>query len=88
MKDEILSTKRKKHRFSWVLDETKYLNLGKVEKLRSSCEKEKEKALKKNEIISVRNWSMVEIGLFTGLRVDEMVNLKKKISILMENNPL
>lgn len=76
MKDELIAVKPKKNRFSWVLNETKYLNLGKVEKLRKFCKKVKESALEKNEIIPVRNWFMVDLGLFTGLRVDEMANLK------------
>lgn len=76
MKDELIAVKPKKNRFSWVLNETKYLSLEKVEKLRKVCKKVKESALEKNEIIPVRNWFMMDLGLFTGLRVDEMANLK------------
>jgi site-specific recombinase XerD len=76
MKDELFPGKPKKNRFSWALDETKYLNFEKVNKLRESCEKNRNSALKNNQIIPVRNWFMVELGLFTGLRVCEMVNLK------------
>jgi len=76
MKDELFPGKLKKNRFSWALDETKYLNWKKVKKLRRACEKTKALTLKNNQIIPVRNWFMVELGLFTGLRVCEMVNLK------------
>ncbi|MFH2069322.1 MAG: tyrosine-type recombinase/integrase [Candidatus Omnitrophota bacterium] len=76
MKDELFPGKPKKSRFSWVLDETRYLNFEKVSKLRESCEKARGSALKKKQIIPVRNWFMVELGLFTGLRVCEMVNLQ------------
>jgi site-specific recombinase XerD len=76
MKDELFLGKPKKSRFSWVLDETKYLNWEKVKKLRRVCGRAKDLALKNNQIIPARNWFMVELGLFTGLRVCEMVNLK------------
>jgi site-specific recombinase XerD len=76
MKDELIASKPKKNRFSWVLNETKYLSLKKVEKLRKFCKKVKDLALENNEIIPIRNWFMMDLGLFTGLRVDEMVNLK------------
>jgi len=76
MKNELSGREVKKHRFSWALDEAKYLNLEKVKKLRKSCEREKDRALENDETLPVRNWLMVELGLFTGLRVDEMVNLK------------
>ena len=76
MKHELSGTVAKKNRFSWVLDETKYLNWQQVKKLRRACEKAKNKGIEKNQIIPVRNWFMIELGLFTGLRVNEMVNLK------------
>jgi site-specific recombinase XerD len=79
MKNEhrLYRTKRKK--ISWALDEKKFLSLEKVEKLRSCCKKAKTLALKSgkpSKIVPVRNWFMVELGLFTGLRVEEMANLK------------
>jgi site-specific recombinase XerD len=77
MKSELSGPAPKKSRFSWALDETKYLNFEKVRKLRRACEKRKDKALEKNQTIPIRNWFMIELGLFTGLRVDEMTNLQE-----------
>lgn len=68
--------KRKRNRFSFVVNEEKYLNSEKVWKLRKYLKNAKETALKKNKTIPVRDWFMVELGLFTGLRVNEMVHLK------------
>jgi len=76
MKDELLKKKPKKNHYSWVVDETKYLDLEGVKKLRKFCQKAKELALKENKTVPARNWFMIELGLFTGLRVEEMVNLK------------
>jgi len=76
MKDELFRKKPKNNHFSWSVNETKYLDLGRVRKLRASCLQAKDKALRENKIVPVRNWFMVELGLFTGLRVEEMVNLK------------
>ncbi|MBU4376690.1 MAG: tyrosine-type recombinase/integrase [Candidatus Omnitrophica bacterium] len=76
MKDELFRKKPKNNHFSWSVDETKYLDLEKVRKLRKVCQQAKDKALKGNKVVPVRDWFMVELGLFTGLRVEEMVNLK------------
>jgi len=76
MKDELFRKKPKNNHFSWSVDETKYLDLERVRKLRKTCQQAKDKALRENKILPVRNWFMVELGLFTGLRVEEMVNLK------------
>jgi len=76
MKDELSNNKLRRSRFSWVVDETKYFDSGKLKKLRKALKKAKETGLRKNKIIPVRDWFMVELGLFTGLRVEEMVNLK------------
>ena len=77
MKDELSGRKPKNRRFSWAVNETKFLDLDKVKKLRLKLNEAKNKALKESKIIPVRNWFMVELGLFTGLRVEEMVNLKE-----------
>ncbi len=77
MKDELSGKKPKNRHFSWAVNETKFLDLEKVKKLRQKLKEAKNKALKENKIVPVRNWFMVELGLFTGLRVEEMVNLKE-----------
>ncbi len=76
MKDELSGRKPKNRHFSWSVNETKYLDLERVKKLRQKLKEAKNKALKENKIVPVRDWFMVELGLFTGLRVEEMVNLK------------
>ena len=76
MKDELFKRKPKTNHFSWSVDETKYLDLEKVKKLRKKLKEVKDRALKENKVIPIRDWFMVELGLFTGLRVEEMINLK------------
>lgn len=85
MKSELFKKKPKNNRFSWSVNETKYLDLERVRKLRKTCQQAKDKALKENKIVPVRDWFMVELGLFTGLRVEEMVNLKASDLHLKEN---
>ncbi len=44
--------------------------------MRKTLTSTKDRALKENKVVPARDWFMVELGLFTGLRVEEMVNLK------------
>lgn len=60
----------------WVLDESDFLSLEEVKILRQHCEQGKQKALREKSFLGVRNWFVVEIGLQTGLRVQEMTDLK------------
>ena len=76
MKSELFRKKTKKNNFKWTLDESKYLDLKKVEKLRNACTMTRDSALKIGKTTAVRDWFMIELGLFTGLRVKEMVDLK------------
>ena len=76
VKNELFPKKPKKHKVSWVLDESAYLGLSEVNRLRKACIKAKAIALKKGKIVPVRDWFMVELGLFAGLRVREMADLK------------
>jgi len=76
MKHELFKKKPKNNHFSWSVDETRYLDLERVGKLRKTCQQAKDKGLRENKVVPVRDWFMVELGLFTGLRVEEMVNLK------------
>lgn len=75
MKDEF-PVKVKKKRFAWALNESKYLMLHEVRRLRKTCRKTRNQALEQNKTIAVRDWFMVELGLNTGLRVEEMRELK------------
>lgn len=75
MKNE-LSGQKKKKRFSWSLNEDKYLKIYEVKRLRNACKKTRDWALKQGKTAAVRDWFMIELGLNTGLRVSEMANLK------------
>ena len=89
MKDELITTKSnlkpKKSSFTWVLDENKYLNLEEVHKLKKACRQAKESALKQGKSIAVRDWFMIELGLHSGLRVQEMSDLKCGDLIINKN---
>jgi site-specific recombinase XerD len=61
---------------SWTLDEKKYLRLDEVKELRASCRQVRNLALNLDKTIAVRDWFMIELGLNSGLRVEEMRNLK------------
>jgi site-specific recombinase XerD len=74
MKGEPSDAKRPKRRFSWSLNERKYLVINKIKKLRLALMKARTSA--PDRFITVRDWYMVELGLSAGLRVEEMVNLK------------
>lgn len=76
MKSELAKKKSTKSHFCWALDDSKYLKLHEVRKLRNTCRKGKDQGLKENRIIEIRNWFMVELGLNTGLRVAEMRELE------------
>ncbi|MDD5773251.1 MAG: tyrosine-type recombinase/integrase [bacterium] len=56
-----------------MIDESKCLTLAQVRKLRQRC---KEAARKTIRFFYIRDWFMIELGLFCGLRVSEMTNLK------------
>ena len=62
--------------FAWRLDERKFLTLNKVRRLRSHCRREKARALGKKEFLGVRDWFLIELGLNTGLRVQELSDLR------------
>ena len=76
MKHELLQKNRTKGGFSWVLSEKKYLKLSEVNKLRKVCRETLYLALRPGKSVMGRNWFMIEIGLNTGLRVEEMRDLK------------
>lgn len=86
MKDELTGDTRKK-RHIWVINETKFLNQDKIRKLRKSVKTARDAAIKKNKTVPVRDWFMVELGLFVGLRVKEMVNSKASDLHLQERPP-
>lgn len=76
MKYELLAKKPKKTRFAWSLSEKKYLRLSDINKLKRACKKVRYLCQRHESSVVVRNWFMIEIGLNTGLRVEEMRELK------------
>lgn len=65
---------KKKHH--WVIGEDKILDIVEIDLLRHSCQEAKKRGIKEKKFYLVRDWFMIELGLFTGLRVDEMRQLK------------
>jgi site-specific recombinase XerC len=76
MKNELLAKKPKKNRFAWTLSEKKYLKISDINKLKRACKKVRYLALGHDKSVAIRDWFMIEIGLNTGLRVEEMRELK------------
>ena len=74
MKSEPTGNRRKIH--TWVVDESKCLSIEELRKLRSFCNEVKIQGLQGKRFAPVRNWFMIELGLETGLRVEEMASLK------------
>ena len=72
----------KQKSFEWILSEEKVLLEAEVKKLRKFCNRLRKIGLKNNKFFLVRDWFMVELGLFTGLRVEEMTKLKVKDVII------
>lgn len=66
----------KRKRIPWNIDESKCLSKSEVKTLRRFCIQLKIKGLQKRKFTAIRNWFMVELGLNTGLRVQEMASLK------------
>ena len=76
MKNELLAKKPKKTRFAWTLSEKKYLKLSDINRLKRACKKVRQLALGHDKSVAIRDWFMIELGLNTGLRVEEMRELK------------
>lgn len=60
----------------WFIDETKCLRAVEVRALRATSLEAKRRGLRDRQFTAVRNWFMVELGLQTGLRVEEMAGLR------------
>lgn len=71
-----------KKRHSWKPVEEKVLWKSESDRLRDFCLKLKNEGIRKRKFHFVRDWFMVELGLFTGLRVMEMSMLKVKDLII------
>jgi len=82
MKSEPNYVGRQRH--GWIIDESKCLVINEINRLRQFCENMKEDGLRKKKFTSVRNWFMIELGLHTGLRVEEMAGLQHKNLLIDE----
>jgi site-specific recombinase XerD len=68
----------KRKSFEWIIHQDKVFLRDEIKELRKHGNGIKRRGLKEFKLCSVRNWFMDELGLFTGLRVEEMVDLKIK----------
>ena len=66
----------------WKPSEEKVLWEHDCQKLKTACLVFKRQGIRTKKINLIRNWFMVELGLFTGLRVMEMADLKIKDLII------
>ena len=71
MKSEPRKAKRR-----WIIGEDKIFNIEEIDHIRNICFKLKWDGIKGKKYYLVRDWFMIELGLFAGLRVDEMRQLK------------
>jgi site-specific recombinase XerD len=67
-----------KKSFEWIISEDKVLLEEEIKSLRNTCQKSKQKGIGEKKFHLVRDWFMVELGLLTGLRVEEMTDLQIK----------
>ncbi len=75
-----------KHKsFEWIIREDKVLFESEINNLREFCKKLKKKGIKLGKFFLIRNWFVVELGLLTGLRVEEMTDLQIR-DILIDND--
>lgn len=84
MKDELIAGKKKKS-FAWIIDESKCLSGDEVRKFRRAANKARNYGLEHRKFSPIRNWFMIELGLNTGLRVEEMASLKHG-NLLIDKN--
>jgi site-specific recombinase XerD len=61
---------------AWVIDETKYLGMSQVRRLRRFCENDQVAGHPKDTFLNRRDRFMLELGLQCGLRVSEMAHLR------------
>ena len=73
---KLMKSEPKKKFSRWKIGEDKILDIDDINKHRAVCKKLKWDGLQKGQFYLVRDWFMIELGLFTGLRVDEMRQLK------------
>lgn len=72
--------------FAWILDEGKFLTESEVRRLKALLEKRKVEALLKNCKTGVKDWIVINLALFTGLRVMEIAALKHRDLMIEKGN--
>jgi site-specific recombinase XerD len=63
-------------RFNWILDESKFLTEEEVARLRKETKRRADKAMKSGAKTAVRDWLVIDLAMSTGLRAQEMSDLK------------
>ena len=77
----------KRKSFEWVIHQDKVFLKDQIRKLRKFCNGIKKQGIKRFRLCPVRNWFVTELGLFTGLRVEEMADLKVKDILISNSHP-
>lgn len=77
-KSELFRPPRKKRKTAplWTIDESKYLGIHQVRNLLRNSNQVRRVKTNGRDYPNIRNWFMVELGLFSGLRVAEMAALR------------
>ena len=73
---KLMKSEPRKKKHQWIIGEDKILDIVEIDLLRHSCQEAKKRGIKEKKFYLVRDWFMIELGFFTGLRVDEMRQLK------------
>jgi site-specific recombinase XerD len=61
---------------NWILDQNKFLTTEELARLRRVAEQNKNKAMKMGEVTPVRDWFLICVATETGLRVQEIADLR------------
>jgi site-specific recombinase XerD len=72
---------------AWSIDESKYLGMSQVRRLRRYCKTDQISDLLEKTYLRRRDWFMVELGLQCGLRVSEMAALRIEDFNLQNGDP-
>ncbi len=73
--------------FEWIIHQDKVFLRDEIKILRKFCNVIRKEGLREFKLCPVRNWFVDELGLFTGLRVEEMTDLKVKDIHINNSHP-
>lgn len=71
-----MKSEPKKRKRRWIIGEDKIFSIDEIDRIRNVNWKRKWEGIKQKKYHLVRDWFMIELGLFSGLRVDEMRQLR------------